>query len=641
MSATTEEALKREIAQQVNMSASMAGDNLRLAQKAEDDQAIVTSRQERVRKSASIFRGDAGLAAGLKTMQAQIGVLEQQRVNLAEALSSAPPEATEVVVGSGGRPIALRQARVLMSQLCEERNRLKGAVSAVSSAGPAVLSVIRQLATEGDLKGALAPPRGPRPAGQISADNPKDTVVHHYVGEGLPEHLCLSADMGDPEDMDDEALNAAMAAGPRMICPAPNPSHVRIALHATLADALDATRDGDEVFLPAGLHEAAGMGRLRESITLTGIAGAASTVIVSQSEGDSFVEASARDITLQGLTLRNGRSRPEGILSVARGSVTVRQCLFECGGFEGLRVLGGASLTLIASTVVGAGTAGIQIHAGGRAHVERSTICRSGGGDGAGCAAGQGAIQLRVEFNTRGVDQDLIRARASTSASDHATTTGSPGGGARVPAHSSSTRGTSLLLGGSPRRLSTASVLLDPPAPQSQPALAPATSVSLVPPTALEPRQAMPPPPPSISTEAAPSEASTPAAVPVPEETPLKPAALLSLVSSRLVGNRGSPIVFCQPAALLDVVGRGCHIPDGACVWLGPGNFLESAGFAPRYGHLAHEEGHAPKVQLTPRLTPSITPAKLPNLIPNLDLTPQALSPRKPKRPRTAESCEA
>jgi hypothetical protein len=122
---------------------------------------------------------------------------------------------------------------------------------------------------------------------------------------------------------------------------------------------------------------------------------------------------------------------------------------------------------------------------------------------------------------------------------------------------------------------------------------------------------------------------------PIMDEPPLKEAALLSLVASKVVANVGPPVVFCQPAALLDVVGRGSYVPEGACVWIGGGSQLASAG-CPRFGHLAHEEGHAPRVQLTPRLTPSITPAKLPALIPSLVLTPQALSPRKPtKRSRS------
>ena len=41
-----------------------------------------------------------------------------------------------------------------------------------------------------------------------------------------------------------------------------------------------------------------------------------------------------------------------------------------------------------------------------------------------------------------------------------------------------------------------------------------------------------------------------------------------------------------------------------------------------RYGHMAHEETYAPRLQLTPRMTPSVTPAKLPSLIPSLILSP-------------------
>jgi hypothetical protein len=86
---------------------------------------------------------------------------------------------------------------------------------------------------------------------------------------------------------------------------------------------------------------------------------------------------------------------------------------------------------------------------------------------------------------------------------------------------------------------------------------------------------------------------------------------------------------------MLQVVGRADAIPEGVCVWVGPGSVLcEGEANEPRgrrYGHLAHEEGHAPRVTLTPRMTPSVTPAKLPALIPTLALAPQAT-----KRPREA-----
>jgi len=113
----------------------------------------------------------------------------------------------------------------------------------------------------------------------------------------------------------------------------------------------------------------------------------------------------------------------------------------------------------------------------------------------------------------------------------------------------------------------------------------------------------------------------------IEDEPPLKPPALLTLVDSQIVSNHGPPIVFCMPRALLLVANRGGGVPDGVCVWLGRGSYFD-VPVSKRYGHVAHEDEDAPKLQLTPRLTPSITPAKLPSLIPSLVLSPAAKKPR-------------
>ena len=52
------------LAEQVNESAAMAAGELLRAQKAADEAATVAARQERIKKSEAVFKGDAGLADG-------------------------------------------------------------------------------------------------------------------------------------------------------------------------------------------------------------------------------------------------------------------------------------------------------------------------------------------------------------------------------------------------------------------------------------------------------------------------------------------------------------------------------------------------------------------------------------------------
>jgi hypothetical protein len=212
--ALKEDEMNADVAAQVSSSAMMLGTRLRQLQKQWDEAALVAARRERVQRSAAVFKGDAGIADGLRTMKVHIGVLSDQLSELGASISAA---CHEQVTLSGGKAMSLVAARVLETQLREERNRLMQAVSVVSSSGlqKGLLQTVRHLAAEGELRGAVVPPRGPRPAGLVSEATPDDTIVHHYVGESLPLHLCLSADMGEPEEMDDEALDAAMSAGPR------------------------------------------------------------------------------------------------------------------------------------------------------------------------------------------------------------------------------------------------------------------------------------------------------------------------------------------------------------------------------------------------------------------------------------------
>jgi len=124
-----------------------------------------------------------------------------------------------------------------------------------------------------------------------------------------------------------------------------------------------------------------------------------------------------------------------------------------------------------------------------------------------------------------------------------------------------------------------------------------------------------------------PAASGTSSAAEWTQEEPLKPAGLLAISHSKLQGNDGAPIVFCQPASLIAALSRRDRVPEGACVWLGPANVFEGSSSC-RYGHVAHEEGYAPRLQLTPRLTPSVTPAKLPALIPSLLLSAGVEAPQ-------------
>jgi hypothetical protein len=487
-------------------------------------------------------------------------------------------------------------------------------------------------------------------------------LVHHYVGASLPQHLCMATELGDFEDMDDRKLDEVMACGPQLLLPGPQPCTVRLALHESLESALSAACDGDEIFLPEGVYSANGLARLRESIVLRG--SGHGTVLLS-TQGDFFIDAAAVNLTLRELTVRS-RGVTEGAVRVARGSLTLKDCDIDCGGHEGIRVLGGASLTMGGCIVRGAASAGVQLSPGAQARLERCLIAQNGGG-GQWWPAGQGGIQLLIEISTDPFDRQLLNpcSRGSsplvhpsavppgavppsglTCASDGSGGLG--GGGVGESAGAKRPRGgTSMLAGGpcttvgnppdtaaqagetSPRRARGPSILdADAPDPEiPSPAMPPPPPPAMPPP----PPPAMPPPvmPPPMqpagksaaSEEAEPSEALRALA-----SEPLKPPALLSLVGCQLRQNRGAPIVFCQPRALLDLGGRGVvqGVPNGACVWLGRGNTFDCAPNA-RYGTLSREEqsSQLPRLQLTPRMTPSVTPAKMPSLIPQLALSPQ------------------
>uniref|UniRef100_A0A6U8IYC7 Uncharacterized protein n=1 Tax=Emiliania huxleyi TaxID=2903 RepID=A0A6U8IYC7_EMIHU len=331
-----EAALLEDIKAHVNASASLLGRTLLHGQKAGDAAAAAAARRARVRRSQQIFQGDAGLAVSLQKMREEAAAIGNELRSL-EAAIAMPLPGGEVVT-SGGLRVSLGAARVRATALREERARVEGAVETVSSHVPEVLSTIRQLAADGDLRGEVVPPRGARPTGVIDADKPSDTVVHHYVGATLPPHLCLAADLEDAEDKDDAALHAALAAGPRFLLPAASPAHIRLALHSTLQDALCCCCDGDEVILPPGRHSAAALGRLRECVTIRGAEGARSTVLTNGADDASFVEASAKSISLVGLTLR-ARGGGEGVVRVSRGWLSMSHCAVECGGPEGVREL--------------------------------------------------------------------------------------------------------------------------------------------------------------------------------------------------------------------------------------------------------------------------------------------------------------
>lgn len=104
--------------------------------------------------------------------------------------------------------------------------------------------------------------------------------------------------------------------------------------HATLQAAIDAAADGDEINLDAGTYT--------ESITLNGkgltITGAGENDVIIQSaeapNGSAYVfriDADGFDITIQNLTIRNGRY---GIRSY-HGNVNVLHCTFINNGYDG------------------------------------------------------------------------------------------------------------------------------------------------------------------------------------------------------------------------------------------------------------------------------------------------------------------
>jgi hypothetical protein len=638
-----------DIAETVNMSASMAAKRLVAMQLEIDEAAKTTARHRRVVQSAKVFEGDAGLSDGVRRIKEQIELLKLQLGRM----SAAPlPSSTQAAYDVELRRTAAEQ----------ELGRLEAALSALDSRGPSMLLLIRQLAKDGDIRGELVPARGVRPSGLLCEERPDDVLVHHYVGASLPQHLCMATELGDFEDMDDRKLDEVMACGPQLLLPGPQPCTVRLALHESLESALSAACDGDEIFLPEGVYSANGLARLRESIVLRG--SGHGTVLLS-TQGDFFIDAAAVNLTLRELTVRS-RGVTEGAVRVARGSLTLKDCDIDCGGHEGIRVLGGASLTMGGCIVRGAASAGVQLSPGAQARLERCLIAQNGGG-GQWWPAGQGGIQLLIEISTDPFDRQLLNPGSRgcsplvhpsavppgavppsglTCASDGSGGLG--GGGVGESAGAKRPRGgTSMLAGGpcttvgnppdtaaqagetSPRRARGPSILdADAPDPEIPPRAMPPPPPPAMPPP---PPPAMPPPvmPPPMqpagksaaSEEAEPSEALRALA-----SEPLKPPALLSLVGCQLRQNRGAPIVFCQPRALLDLGGRGVvqGVPNGACVWLGRGNTFDCAPNA-RYGTLSREEqsSQLPRLQLTPRMTPSVTPAKMPSLIPQLALSPQ------------------
>jgi len=638
-----------DIAETVNMSASMAAKRLVAMQLEIDEAAKTTARHRRVVQSAKVFEGDAGLSDGVRRIKEQIELLKLQLGRM----SAAPlPSSTQAAYDVELRRTAAEQ----------ELGRLEAALSALDSRGPSMLLLIRQLAKDGDIRGELVPARGVRPSGLLCEERPDDVLVHHYVGASLPQHLCMATELGDFEDMDDRKLDEVMACGPQLLLPGPQPCTVRLALHESLESALSAACDGDEIFLPEGVYSANGLARLRESIVLRG--SGHGTVLLS-TQGDFFIDAAAVNLTLRELTVRS-RGVTEGAVRVARGSLTLKDCDIDCGGHEGIRVLGGASLTMGGCIVRGAASAGVQLSPGAQARLERCLIAQNGGG-GQWWPAGQGGIQLLIEISTDPFDRQLLNPGSRgcsplvhpsavppgavppsglTCASDGSGGLG--GGGVGESAGAKRPRGgTSMLAGGpcttvgnppdtaaqagetSPRRARGPSILdAEAPDPEIPPRAMPPPPPPAMPPP---PPPAMPPPvmPPPMqpagksaaSEEAEPSEALRALA-----SEPLKPPALLSLVGCQLRQNRGAPIVFCQPRALLDLGGRGVvqGVPNGACVWLGRGNTFDCAPNA-RYGTLSREEqsSQLPRLQLTPRMTPSVTPAKMPSLIPQLALSPQ------------------
>eukprot|EP00900_Chrysochromulina_parva_P012553 jgi/Chrpa1/21299/Chrysochromulina_OHIO_Genome00025165-RA len=563
-----------DIAETVNMSASMAAKRLVAMQLEIDEAAKTTARHRRVVQSAKVFEGDAGLSDGVRRIKEQIELLKLQLGRM----SAAPlPSSTQAAYDVELRRTAAEQ----------ELGRLEAALSALDSRGPSMLLLIRQLAKDGDIRGELVPARGVRPSGLLCEERPDDVLVHHYVGASLPQHLCMATELGDFEDMDDRKLDEVMACGPQLLLPGPQPCTVRLALHESLESALSAACDGDEIFLPEGVYSANGLARLRESIVLRG--SGHGTVLLS-TQGDFFIDAAAVNLTLRELTVRS-RGVTEGAVRVARGSLTLKDCDIDCGGHEGIRVLGGASLTMGGCIVRGAASAGVQLSPGAQARLERCLIAQNGGG-GQWWPAGQGGIQLLIEISTDPFDRGggvgesagAKRPRGGTSmlAGGPCTTVGNPPDTAAQAGETSPrrARGPSILDADAPDPEIPSPAMPPPPPPAMPP-----------PPPPAMPPPVMPPPMQPAGKSAASEEAEPSEALRALASEPLKPPALLSLVGCQLRQNRGAPIVFCQPRALLDLGGRGVvqGVPNGACVWLGRGNTFDCAPNA-RYGTLSREE---------------------------------------------------
>ena len=712
-----------EVKATVNQSATTCGDRLRTLQKIRDDEALASAREERRARSARVFEGDAGLSDGIVKVKEQIVKLMAQLEQITAALAS--PLATGEVEWKG-RLVSRETVEVRRTAIKEELSRLQMAVQAISLKGPSMLALVRKLAAEGDVRGEIVPPRGPRPRGLLCPETPSDTIVHHYVGLSLPTHLCMAAELGDPEDLDDEALHRMMTSGPRLLIPGPRPKAVRLALHADLEAALGAAHDDDEIHLPPGTFAAKSLSRLRESLVISG-SGKEHTVLVNDATDDFFVEAAAASLTLRHLTLRS-RGGTEGVVRVTRGGAALRDCIVDCAGFEGVRVLGTASLTMTGCVVSGAASAGLQVLPGARVALEQCVVLHNGMG-GEHWVPEQGGIQVHIQFSTNSVDRQLLKPSPTLPASHPPQNAAPPsgdaeaqgggeggggssscggggssssggGGGGGSMLHPmpplASSRGTSLLGGGggSPSRAARSTILQEvggsagaahlasslpvaaraPAASDSVAAASSAAASSAAASTSASASSAVAgagegsktraepssssassssagssssssasasslmPPPPLPSDRGGPSGTAAAAAgasrdrISTDETLPdegtdaaLKAPALLSLVGCKIVRNRGAPIVFCQPNALL-ALGRTApgQVPEGACVWLGRGNTFEGSP-SRRYGMMAIEEQSmkAPKLQLTPRMTPIVTPAKLPSLIPTLALSPQ------------------
>lgn len=148
-----------------------------------------------------------------------------------------------------------------------------------------------------------------------------------------PSSALLPRRPRDPSDALPETLPRHVRDHPRTASTSERPC-----LPLAPQDALCCCCDGDEVILPPGRHSAAALGRLRECVTIRGAEGARSTVLTNGADDASFVEASAKSISLVGLTLR-ARGGGEGVVRVSRGWLSMSHCAVECGGPEGVREL--------------------------------------------------------------------------------------------------------------------------------------------------------------------------------------------------------------------------------------------------------------------------------------------------------------